>query len=95
MKGHNQCRWLMDGSLELCAKSCVFEHCGHHRAQIRKGSATPKPCRRCGRGVRSATGLCLGCGRHKVAQKLISIRVKAGKQYKKVVDELNCREFLN
>ena len=53
MKGQNTCEWLVIGSTELCAKSCLGDHFKIHLARLRRGSGT-QPFR-----------LCLDCGYHK------------------------------
>ena len=86
-KGQNQCCWLYFSG-ECCGKSCVFEHCKQHRAQIKKGATTPVPCRGCGRGVRSETHLCRACGSNRVHNKLVYKGKKARDNFQKVLAEL-------
>ena len=64
MKGRNKCQWLVIGSIELCGKSCLEDHCKIHLAHLRVGLGT-KPCMECGKGVKNRFGLCLDCGYHR------------------------------
>ena len=67
----NQCRWLMIGRIDSCGKNCVYKHCRQHRAQLRKITVEPKPCRKCGVGTQSESRLCKSCGANRVQHKRV------------------------
>ena len=69
-RGYNICPWLKTGKNEICGKSCREEYCKDHRNKIRNGSQIPRPCLKCGIGIRSQIQLCRGCGREKERQRL-------------------------
>ena len=48
MKGTNTCAWLLLGTVDVCGKSCLGEHCKAHNARLAKGGGT-FPCTGCGR----------------------------------------------
>ena len=75
-RGYNICPWLKNGKREICGKSCREEYCKDHRNSIRNGSRIPRPCLKCGIGVRSQIQLCRGCGREKERQRLAKTRVE-------------------
>ena len=75
-RGYNICPWLKNGKHEICGKSCREEYCKNHRNSIRNGSRIPRPCLKCGIGVRSQIQLCRGCGREKERQRLAKTRVE-------------------
>ena len=56
-RGYNICPWLKSGKRETCGKSC---YCKDHRHKIRNGSRIPRPCLKCGIGIRSQIQLCRG-----------------------------------
>ena len=68
-RGYNICPWLKIGKREICGKSCREQYCKAHRACIRKGSRTPRPCLICGIGVRSEIQVCRGCRREGMRRK--------------------------
>ena len=73
MKGHrgyNISPRLKTGKNEICGKSCREEYCKDHRNKIRNGSKIPRPCLKCGIGIRSQIQLCRGCGRETERQRL-------------------------
>jgi len=59
---NNFCPWLKIGYTLPCNKNCVNEFCSYHMQCVRNGSLGPKPCIRCGVGVRGKTHLCAQCG---------------------------------
>ena len=69
-RGYNICPWLKSGKRETCGKSCREEYCKDHRHKIRNRSRIPRPCLKCGIGIRSQIQLCRGCGRETERQKL-------------------------
>ena len=69
-RGYNICPWLKTGKNEICGKSCREEYCKDHRNKIRNGSQIPRPCLKCGIGIRSQIQLCRGCGRETERQRL-------------------------
>ena len=75
-RGYNICPWLKNGKHEICGKSCREEYCKNHRNSIRNGSRIPRPCLKCGIGVRSQIQLCRGCGREKERQRRAKTRVE-------------------
>ena len=70
LRGYNICPWLKNGKREICGKSCREDYCKDHRKIMRNGGRIPRPCLRCGIGVRSQIELCRGCGREKERQKI-------------------------
>ena len=68
--GYNICPWLKSGKRETCGKSCCEYYCKDHRHKIRNGSRIPRPCLKCGIGIRSRIQLCRRCGRETERQKL-------------------------
>ena len=80
MLGKENCHWLVFSKHTYCNKRCVYDYCGRHRFQMRNGCVV-KPCRVCGVGIISATGLCLQCGGHRAAQNLINIENRARKYF--------------
>ena len=95
MKGHKLCKWLLVGRITACGRSCMFEHCKHHRAQLRKGSKEPNPCRGCGVGTQSDSQLCRPCGSDRVQHKLQYKERQARIYFGKVIEELISREVSN
>ena len=87
MTGTNKSRWLLFKKHTHCNKRCVYEYCGAHRFQSRNGCEV-QPCRSCGVGIISATGLCIPCGGHRAAQKLINIENRARKHFVEVMSEI-------
>ena len=75
-RGYNICPWLKNGKREICGKSCRKEYCKDHGNRIRNGSQIPRPCLKCGIGVRSQIQLCRGCGREKERQRRAKTRVE-------------------
>ena len=88
MTGKNRCRWLLFKKHITCNKICVNEFCGTHRFQLRNGCKV-SPCRGCGVGIISVTGVCRNCGGHKCAQHLINVEHRARRNFIKVVSEIN------
>ena len=57
------CRWLIEGSTELCSKSCIGEYCYLHNRYVKGESAGPRPCVGCKKGIRGkGPPLCTNCG---------------------------------
>ena len=88
MTGKNRCSWLVFKKHTTCNKICVYDYCGTHRFQLRNGCKV-KPCRGCGVGIISATGVCRKCGGHRLAQRLINIEKTARRDFIKVVSEIS------
>ena len=72
-RGYNICPWLKNGKREICGKSCREEYCKDHRYRIRNGSRIPRPCLKCGIGVRSQIQICRGCGRERIRRQKIHL----------------------
>ena len=88
MTGAHICSWLKNGSVERCSKRCINTYCHTHRQQLRLGRKPPVSCRRCGAGTKSVTLLCLSCGSHKAAQKLIDTERRARRDFSRVLTNL-------
>ena len=58
----NRCSWLMEGSTDLCLKTCIGNYCYLHNRYITDTSSGPRPCLGCKRGVRGRLQMCKGCG---------------------------------
>ena len=87
---YNQSCWLTIARLTKCGKNCMFEHCRHHRALLKKGSNAPNPCRKCGVGVQTESQLCKACGSNRVYQKLVYKERRARIIFTRVLAQLPC-----
>ena len=63
-------------------------HCKVHRAQIRRGSVLPHPCRRCGVGTQSEAWLCKPCGMERGKKRLVRIEVQVRRRFPLLMSEL-------
>lgn len=58
------------GLTELCGRCCIKDFCGFHMARIRSGSDYgPKPCIKCGHGMKNKFNICIKCGYENIQMK--------------------------
>ena len=94
MKKKNTCQWLIVSSPKQCGKSCIFEMCKQHRAQLRRRpNSEPKLCRRCGVGTQSECQLCPSCGANRVSHLLANKEKRARRIHARLMRELEARSI--
>ena len=94
MKKKNTCKWHIVSSPKQCGKSCTFEMCKQHRAQLRRHpNSEPQPCRRCGMGTQSECQLCPSCGANRVSHLLANKEKRARRTHARLMRELEARSI--
>ena len=94
MTKQNTCQWLILSNPKQCGKSCIFEMCKQHRAQLRRRpNSEPKPCRRCGVGTQSECQLFPSCGANRVSHLLANKEKRARRIHARLMRELEARSI--
>ena len=93
MEADKECRWLLVGSTQRCGRLGVYDYCRVHRMRLRKiaDHHSPVPCRSCGVGTQSETGLCKPCGAAQVKKQLVRAEAKARRLFSLLMSELHVR----
>ena len=84
------CEWLLVGSTKRCGRTSVpgDQLCWMHQYCICTGKSISAPCRRCNRGTKTKSHLCMRCGGTRMNEHLKRVEATARQNYKRVMEEL-------